>query len=111
MNKLQTLLGAISSAAVLLTAANPAAAYVSHHHHYRTAYHHYRTPYRQTYAYRDCSSEHHDSANTGTVLGAIGGGIIGNRLAEPGSRGLGTALGAGGGAVIGHQIGAHAHRC
>ena len=104
MTKLQTILGAISSAAMLLIAANPAAAYVRHHHHYRAAY-------RHTYAYRDCSSEHHDSANTGTVLGAIGGGIIGNRLAEPGSRGLGTALGAGGGAVIGHQIGAHSHRC
>jgi uncharacterized protein YcfJ len=69
-----------------------------------------RTGYRHAYA-RDCWAEHHASANTGTVLGAIGGGIIGSQLAGRGSRGLGTVLGAGGGAVIGHQIGAHAHRC
>ncbi len=107
MIRLWTAVGAISSAAMLLTAANPAAAYYRHHHYY----HHYRTGYQQTYASRDCSSEHHASANTGTVLGAIGGGIIGSQLAGRGSRGVGTVLGAGGGAVIGHQIGAHAHRC
>ena len=104
MNRLQFAMGALASAAMLLATANPAAAYVRHHHRsYRTGYHH-------TYD-RDCWSEHHASANTGTVLGAIGGGIIGSQLAGRGSRGVGTVLGAGGGAVVGHQIGAHAHRC
>ena len=41
---------------------------------------------------------------TGTVLGAIAGGVIGSQLAERGSRGTGTALGAVGGAIIGNQI-------
>ncbi len=107
MTKLRMTIGALGSAAMLLAAANPAAAYV-HHHRY---YHHYRTAYSGRSYSRDCWSEHHASANTGTVLGAIGGGIIGSQLAGRGSRGVGTVLGAGGGAVIGHQIGAHAHRC
>ena len=105
MTKLRTAMGVLTAAAVIVSAAEPAAAYVRHHHHSR-AY------YRHTYAYRnDCWAEHHNSANTGTVLGAIGGGIIGSQLAGRGSRGVGTVLGAGGGAVIGHQIGAHSHRC
>ena len=79
MTRLQFAVGGIASAAMLLATTDPAMAHVRHYHHYRTGYHH-------TYA-RDCWSEHHDSANTGTVLGA------------------------GGGAVVGHQIGAHAHRC
>ena len=83
MTRLWKAVGALGSAAMLLTAANPAAAYYRHHHYY----HHYRTGYANSYAGRDCWSEHHASANTGTVLGA------------------------GGGAVIGHQIGAHSHRC
>ena len=87
MSKLWKAVGAISASAMLLTAANPAAAYYRHHHYY----HHYRTgydrSYDRSYSGRDCYAEHHASANTGTVLGA------------------------GGGAVIGHQIGAHAHRC
>ena len=107
MTRLWKAVGALGSAAMLLTAANPAAAYYRHHH----AYHHYRTGYAHSYAGRDCWSEHHASANTGTVLGAIGGGIIGSQLAGRGSRGVGTVLGAGGGAVIGHQIGANSHRC
>ena len=108
MKTLWTAVGALSAAAMLASAAEPAAAYGRHHHY---AYRNYRTSYRQDYASRDCWSEHHASANTGTVLGAIGGGIIGNQLAGHGSRGVGTVLGAGGGAVIGHQIGAHSHRC
>ncbi len=104
MTRLQAAIGAVSATAMLFSAAAPAAAYVRHHHHY------YRTGYRNTYQ-SDCWSEHRSSANTGTVLGAIGGGIIGNQMAGRGSRGLGTVLGAGGGAVIGHQIGAHSHRC
>jgi uncharacterized protein YcfJ len=106
MRTLWTAVAALSSAAMLVSAVQPAAAYTRHHHHY------YRTEYRHNYAYRDdCWAEHHRSANTGTVLGAIGGGIIGSQLAGRGSRGLGTVLGAGGGAVVGHQLGAHAHRC
>jgi uncharacterized protein YcfJ len=40
--------------------------------------------------------------NTGTVLGAVGGGLLGNALTD-GKTG-GTIIGAGAGAVAGHQI-------
>ena len=113
MNKLWTAVGALCTASVVMTAAAPAAAAYytdryGHRHYYNShrGYRHTTTTYRD-----DCWAEHHRSANTGTVLGAIGGGLIGNQLAGSGSRGLGTVLGAGGGAVIGHQIGASSHRC
>ena len=41
------------------------------------------------------------SANTGTVVGAVGGGLLGNAIG--GNTGS-TLLGAGAGAVAGHQI-------
>jgi len=46
----------------------------------------------------------HGARNTGTVLGAIGGGLIGNSLSKGGG---GALLGAGAGAVAGHQIAKH----
>lgn len=44
------------------------------------------------------------SANTGTVIGAVAGGVLGSQLAGHGARTEGTVLGAGVGAVAGHQI-------
>jgi uncharacterized protein YcfJ len=102
MRRIVIAAGALSSALSLTAAPGTAAAYVHRHHHGYV----YRSSYRS-----NCEAEHHRSANTGTVIGAVGGGIIGSQLAAPGSRTLGTVLGAGGGAVVGHQIGAHAHRC
>ena len=43
-------------------------------------------------------------ANTGTVVGAVGGGLLGNVVAGGGNKTEGTLLGAGVGAVVGHQI-------
>lgn len=43
-------------------------------------------------------------ANTGTVIGALAGGVLGNQVAGHGSRTEGTVIGAGVGAVAGHQI-------
>jgi outer membrane lipoprotein SlyB len=99
-------LGAGCAAAVLLGAAQPAAAYdqtthTHHHHHHATT-----SDQRSLEACRDAQRR---SANTGTVAGAVGGGLIGYGLG--GGHALGTVLGAGGGAVIGHQIGAGSHRC
>ncbi len=54
--------------------------------------------YVQRYAVRDCRS----SANKGTAVGAIGGGVLGNVL---GHNTTSTVIGAGVGAVAGHQIG------
>lgn len=42
--------------------------------------------------------------NNGTLIGAIGGGLLGNAVAGHGARTEGTVLGAGVGAVAGHQI-------
>lgn len=43
-------------------------------------------------------------ANNGTVIGAIGGGVLGNVVAGSGNKTEGTLIGAGVGAVAGHQI-------
>jgi uncharacterized protein YcfJ len=94
-----TLVRASAAATMLAWAPAIALAQPVHHVHHR---HHYRS---------SCEAARHRSANTGTVLGAVGGGIIGSQLAGGGSRTLGTLLGAGGGAVVGHQIGANSHRC
>jgi len=42
------------------------------------------------------------SANTGTLVGAVGGGLLGNAVTHGGTGG--TLVGAGAGAVAGHQI-------
>ena len=101
MNKLALTTAAI--VALVAVSGSPTAAFARHHRHY------VRHVSQRTYS--GCDASHHQAANNGTVIGAIAGGVIGNRMAEPGSRGLGTVLGAGGGAVVGHQIGAHSHPC
>jgi uncharacterized protein YcfJ len=54
---------------------------------------------------RDVSSQ--GSRNTGTVVGALAGGLAGNALSHGGGKTGGTILGAGIGAVAGHQIAKH----
>ena len=44
------------------------------------------------------------SANQGTVIGAVGGGVLGNVVAGHGNKTGGTIIGAGVGAVAGHEI-------
>ena len=44
---------------------------------------------------------------TGTVVGAVAGGLLGNALTHGGGRTGGTLIGAGAGAVAGHQIAKH----
>ena len=104
MSRFVIAIGAISSVLALLAAPGVAAA---RHHRY---YHH--TYSNRAYANgSDCEAERRHSANTGTVLGAVGGAVIGSQLAERGSRTTGTLLGAGGGALVGHQIGKSSHHC
>ena len=43
-------------------------------------------------------------ANTGTLIGAVSGGLLGNAVAGHGAKTEGTVIGAGVGAVAGHQI-------
>jgi uncharacterized protein YcfJ len=45
--------------------------------------------------------------NTGTVVGAVAGGLLGNALSHGGGKTGGTIIGAGAGAVAGHQIAKH----
>ena len=42
--------------------------------------------------------------NTGTAVGAIAGGLLGNAVAGRGAKTEGALLGAGVGAVVGHQV-------
>ena len=93
-------LATASLAALLAVSLLPDASWARHHY------------YRHTYAYRsDCNTRHHHAANTGTVIGAVTGGILGSQIAGRGNRTGGTLIGAGVGAVAGHHIGAHSHRC
>ena len=45
--------------------------------------------------------------NTGTVVGAVTGGLLGNAVSSGGGKTGGTIIGAGVGAVAGHQIAKH----
>ncbi|WP_394762258.1 glycine zipper 2TM domain-containing protein [Phenylobacterium sp.] len=54
---------------------------------------------------RDVSTR--GSRNTGTVVGAVTGGLLGNALSHGGGKTGGTIIGAGVGAVAGHQIAKH----
>jgi uncharacterized protein YcfJ len=51
-----------------------------------------------------CDKDVKKSANTGTVVGALGGGLLGSAVAGRGAKTEGAILGAGIGAVTGHQI-------
>lgn len=44
------------------------------------------------------------SNNKGTVIGALGGGLLGNVVAGHGHKTAGTLVGAGVGAVAGHEV-------
>ena len=48
----------------------------------------------------------------GAIIGAVGGGLLGNAIAGHGDKTLGTVLGAGGGALAGNAIARNGtHRC
>ena len=98
MRKPLTIAG-MAAATVALVGPSLADAYPYHH------------PHRYYRHYDRCAAHHRHAANTGTVLGAIGGGLIGNSVAGHGSKFGGTLIGAGVGAVAGHQIAKHNSPC
>ena len=55
---------------------------------------------------RRCSN-----GTTGTILGAIAGGLVGNGIAGRGDRTLGAVLGGGAGALAGRAIDRNGNRC
>lgn len=64
--------------------------------------------------YRDRDGRYYckrDDGTTGTIVGAIAGGVLGNVIAPGGSKTLGTILGAGGGALAGRAIDKNDVRC
>ena len=57
--------------------------------------------------YRDRNGRYYckrDDGTTGTIVGAIAGGVLGNVIAPGGSKTLGTILGGAGGALAGRAI-------
>ena len=46
----------------------------------------------------------HKKANNGTLIGAVGGGLLGHTVAGHGDKTAGTLIGAGAGAVAGHEV-------
>jgi len=72
----------------LAVAAAPMAASAQPHHRHRV---------------KVCGASRH-AKNTGTVVGAVTGGLLGNAVSHGGGKTGGTLIGAGVGAVAGHQI-------
>jgi uncharacterized protein YcfJ len=91
--RLKLLTATILMSSGLAVAATPMIASAQEHHRHRVK------------VCRDVSSR--GARNTGTVVGAVAGGLLGNSLAHGGGRTGGTLLGAGVGAVAGHQIAKH----
>jgi len=58
---------------------------------------------RTKHRYLVCNDQHavRRNANNGTLIGAVGGGLVGNAV---GHNTTGTLIGAGAGAVAGHEI-------
>ena len=81
---------------------------------YRDGYNH-GPRYRERYGYRD-GGRYYDRGDyryrdyrrcdgtTGTIVGAIAGGLLGNAVAGRGDGALGAILGAGGGALAGRAV-------
>jgi uncharacterized protein YcfJ len=51
-----------------------------------------------------CTDYAHDRKVTGTVVGALGGALLGGAVAGHGDKGKGALIGAGAGAVVGNQV-------
>jgi hypothetical protein len=52
-----------------------------------------------------------DNRAAGTVIGAVGGALLGNTIAGRGDKTTGTIIGGIGGAVVGHEIAGNSVRC
>ena len=89
---------ALALAAATALAPGVVAAQPYYHHHY----HHYRHYHHYSRYDRGCHERH---STNGTIIGALGGGLVGGALAH-GNALPAVALGAGVGALAGHAIGA-----
>ena len=68
-------------------------------------------------SYRDygggdiCQEEKHQSGNSGMVVGALVGAVVGNQIAGRHHKTAGTLIGAGAGAMVGRQVGKSRVNC
>ncbi len=104
MRKFIVAAAALSTLATALAA--PGLAQARHRYH---RYHQYQQSSR--YNYDACRHDRRRAANQGTLVGALGGGLLGNVVAGHGSKTGGTLIGAGVGAVAGHEIARNNHHC
>lgn len=58
-----------------------------------------------------CQQDQANRKTTGTVIGAIAGGLLGNAVSRGGGRTGGTVIGAVGGAVVGNQLARQNNAC
>jgi hypothetical protein len=95
--------GALALAAVAVGLPQTATAHTYRHHRvtHHHSYHHYAS---------SCHEHRQRRGANGAIIGAIGGGIVGNAMAG-GNRLPGTMLGAGVGALAGHAVGKNSTRC
>jgi len=56
------------------------------------------------FASNACERDKHNAKVSGTLLGALGGAVVGNAVSGHGNKTGGTLLGAAGGAVVGNQL-------
>ncbi|MBS0385727.1 MAG: glycine zipper 2TM domain-containing protein [Proteobacteria bacterium] len=97
---LKSLITAASVGVLALTmTAAPADAHRYHHRYYRDA------DGRSYYYDRDHRRHYENCKAVGTVVGVIGGAVVGNAITH--HSGLGTIAGAGVGGLAGHDIAAH----
>jgi uncharacterized protein YcfJ len=75
-----------------------------HHHHDDRRYYH-RDRYADRHYYRDYRPRNCKSGGTtGTLLGAVGGALLGREIDTYGDRLPGTIIGAGAGALLGREL-------
>ncbi len=60
---------------------------------------------------QDCVQRSHDNRTAGTIIGAIGGALLGNAVSKHGGKPGGTIIGGVAGAAVGNQIGRKSTKC
>ena len=100
MRKLILSLGVAASTLTLFAVPTIASADSYYRHHHR---HYYSSSYAERHR-QSCESARRRRANTGTVIGGLGGALAGNALSHGGGKLGGTLIGGGVGAVVGHSV-------
>ena len=92
----------------------PAGSYDAYHHYRDEPNYRERQLSRNDQIYRGSDGRYYCKRNDGTtglIVGAVGGGVLGNLIAPGGSGTIGTLLGAAGGALLGRSIDRNEVKC